>query len=205
MLRMARRSEAAAAWNPSPAPARVLQFEQRRRDAAGWCVVRFVAAARGVSTRHLLMPNRGEADIALARQLAMYLMHVVLGRHYLDVGRFGDDRGDDVRRGGGHKAAPQSPGQPADRDETDAAHRIQGAFAWIWRVGGYSFRLHGEIFGVEIRGNRCHDGAGGARLLHALLPFFVVEEGSEPLSLVQGMAGPLFCLRRQKAEPGLVL
>jgi chromosomal replication initiation ATPase DnaA len=52
-----------------------------------------VAVARGVPTRQLLMPNRGEADVALARQLAMYLMHVVLGRIYLDVGRFfGRDR-----------------------------------------------------------------------------------------------------------------
>lgn len=93
MRRMARRSEAEAAWSPSPSLARVLHFEQRGRDAAGWCVIRFVAAARGVSTRQLLTPNRGEADVALARQLAMYLMHVVLGRHYLDVGRFfGRDR-----------------------------------------------------------------------------------------------------------------
>jgi len=70
-----------------------LEFEPRRRDRAGWCLVRLVAAARGVPTRLLLLPNRGEADVALARQLAMYLMHVVLGRLYLDVGRFfGRDR-----------------------------------------------------------------------------------------------------------------
>ena len=44
-------------------------------------------------TRQLLLPSRGEAEVALARQLAMYLMHVVLGRLYQDVGRFfGRDR-----------------------------------------------------------------------------------------------------------------
>jgi hypothetical protein len=94
MQRMARRSEARAEWSPSRAPAELLHFDpRRRRDPAGWCVVRFVAAARGLSTRQLLMPNRGEAEVALARQLAMYLMHVVLGRLYLDIGRFfGRDR-----------------------------------------------------------------------------------------------------------------
>lgn len=71
----------------------VLEFEPRRRDRAGWCLLRFVAAARNVPTAQLLLPSRGEADVAQARQLAMYLMHVVLGRVYLDVGRFfGRDR-----------------------------------------------------------------------------------------------------------------
>lgn len=94
MRQTAMRSERRADWSPPVqlvAPA--LEFEPRRRDLAGWCLLRFVAAARGVPTRQLLSPNRGEADVAQARQLAMYLMHVVLGRIYLDVGRFfGRDR-----------------------------------------------------------------------------------------------------------------
>jgi len=88
-------SEGRVDWHP-PLPSAVLpvlEFEPRRRDRAGWCLLRFVAAARGVPTRQLLSPNRGEADVALARQLAMYLMHVVLGRLYQDAGRFfGRDR-----------------------------------------------------------------------------------------------------------------
>jgi hypothetical protein len=78
-------------WGLPPWPAAApppLEFEPRRRDRAGWAVVRLVAVARHVPTRQLLLPNRGEADVALARQLAMYLMHVVLGRLYHDVGRF---------------------------------------------------------------------------------------------------------------------
>jgi len=89
------RSERAAEWHPARLAdeSPVLDFEPRRRDRAGWCLLRFVAAARGVATRQLLLPSRGEADVALARQLAMYLMHVVLGRVYHDVGRFfGRDR-----------------------------------------------------------------------------------------------------------------
>ncbi len=95
MRQGAMRSEGRADWFPSRPPVgpAVLEFEPRRRDRAGWCLLRFVAAARGVTTGQLLSPSRGEADVALARQLAMYLMHVVLGRIYLDVGRFfGRDR-----------------------------------------------------------------------------------------------------------------
>jgi hypothetical protein len=89
------RSERQADWVPlrPSVVAPVVEFEPRRRDRAGWYLLRFVAAARGVATPQLLSPSRGEADVALARQLAMYLMHVVLGRLYLDVGRFfGRDR-----------------------------------------------------------------------------------------------------------------
>lgn len=95
MRQAAMRSEERADWRPPPplAAPEPLEFEPRRRDRAGWCLIRFVAAARGVPTRQLLLPKRGEADVALARQLAMYLMHVVLGRLYHDVGRFfGRDR-----------------------------------------------------------------------------------------------------------------
>lgn len=95
MRQGAMRSEVRGEWYP-PRPSDeppVLELEPRRRDRVGWCLLRFVAAARGVTTRQLLSPSRGEADVALARQLAMYLMHVVLGRLYLDVGRFfGRDR-----------------------------------------------------------------------------------------------------------------
>ena len=95
MRQAAGRSEGQVGWSPSPAVAvpPPLEFEPRRGDRAGWYLVRFVAGVRGVATRQLLSPKRGEADVALARQLAMYLMHVVLGRLYHEVGRFfGRDR-----------------------------------------------------------------------------------------------------------------
>jgi len=91
-MRVARGSEGQAAWSPSAGPADVLHFS-RRPDRAGIRVLRFVAAVRGVTTQQLLLPSRGEADVALARQLAMYLMHVVLERLYIEVGQFfGRDR-----------------------------------------------------------------------------------------------------------------
>jgi hypothetical protein len=95
MRQAALRRQMQAEWAPAPLATAFepIPFEPQRRDRAGWYLVRFVAAARGVPTRSLLLPNRGEADVALARQLAMYLMHVVLGRLYHDVGRFfGRDR-----------------------------------------------------------------------------------------------------------------
>jgi hypothetical protein len=90
MRQGAMRSERAVEWQPArlaEAPP-LLEFEPRRRDRAGWCLLRFVAAARHVPTQQLLLPSRGEAEVALARQLAMYLMHVILQRDYAEVGRF---------------------------------------------------------------------------------------------------------------------
>lgn len=52
-----------------------------------------VAEATGVAPRLLLHPSRCGADVAEARQLAMYLMHVILQRSYNEIGRsFGRDR-----------------------------------------------------------------------------------------------------------------
>ncbi|MBA5779053.1 chromosomal replication initiator DnaA [Stappia sp. F7233] len=52
--------------------------------------VRAVFALPGVS---LHAPQRGRAEVAQARQVAMYLAHVVLGMSLTDVGRrFGRDR-----------------------------------------------------------------------------------------------------------------
>ena len=46
-----------------------------------------VSRATGVSVDLLRRKSRGKADVAEARQLAMYLMHVVLQRTYEDIGR----------------------------------------------------------------------------------------------------------------------
>lgn len=91
------RSELAQAGE-APAPrlrsrGRLLRFDPRRSDPRGWRLAELVAAERGVAIRALFQPDRGQADVALARQLAMYLMHVEFGRLYADVGRFfGRDR-----------------------------------------------------------------------------------------------------------------
>jgi hypothetical protein len=61
---------------------------RRRRDPAAAKVVRLVAEARDVPALLLLHPSRCDAPVAEARQLAMYLMHVVLQRNYADVGQF---------------------------------------------------------------------------------------------------------------------
>ena len=70
--------------------ASVLRFDARFKDAIGQCVLELVAMARGIQPELLRHRTRGNARVAVARQLAMYLMHVALGRHYADVGRFFD-------------------------------------------------------------------------------------------------------------------
>jgi chromosomal replication initiation ATPase DnaA len=66
----------------------VLRFEPHRSDPRGWRLAEAVARQRRVSMTDLLGRERGEAPIALARQIAMYLMHVGFGRHYAEVGKF---------------------------------------------------------------------------------------------------------------------
>ena len=52
-----------------------------------------VASVFGVDIADLLHPSRGRAPIALARQVAMYLAHVVGGLQLSEVGRiYGRDR-----------------------------------------------------------------------------------------------------------------
>ena len=58
-----------------PAKVRILSF-RRRGDPAARQIVALVAEARGVTEAQLLQKGRGPAEVALARQLAMYLMHV---------------------------------------------------------------------------------------------------------------------------------
>ena len=52
-----------------------------------------VAATFTVPIDELYAPTRRRAEVALARQSAMYLAHVALGLNFTDVGRaFGRDR-----------------------------------------------------------------------------------------------------------------
>jgi len=62
-------------------------------DRAASALVRIVARAHEVTVAELFYHSRSRAPIAASRQLAMYLMHVVLGRNFTQVGRFfGRDR-----------------------------------------------------------------------------------------------------------------
>lgn len=68
---------------------------EAERGAAGpfGVVLGLVSRRYGVPMTLLLHPSRCMAPAARARQLAMYLSHVVLGRHMSEVGAaFGRDR-----------------------------------------------------------------------------------------------------------------
>lgn len=66
---------------------------RRRRDRAAAAVLALVSRQRAVPPPLLLHRTRGDATVAEARQLAMYLTHVVLRRSYVEVGDFfGRDR-----------------------------------------------------------------------------------------------------------------
>ena len=56
-------------------------------------ISRVIASIYEIDVAHLLAPTRGNATIALARQVAMYLAHVGCGLTLTEVGRqFGRDR-----------------------------------------------------------------------------------------------------------------
>lgn len=66
---------------------------QMTRDEAARRVLDLVAQLRGVSRSEMLSQRRCGNEVAAARQLAMYLVHTLLGRSYLEVaGLFGRDR-----------------------------------------------------------------------------------------------------------------
>lgn len=74
------------------APARNLRFRRLRKDAEVFALTQAVARVRRVTLRQMLAKGRGTARAASARQLAMYLAHVVLQRPQDVVGRlFGRD------------------------------------------------------------------------------------------------------------------
>lgn len=65
----------------------------RRRIDALPLIEGCVRASCGIRDELLIGPARGRADLALARQVAMYLCHVVTGMTLTEIGRrFGRDR-----------------------------------------------------------------------------------------------------------------
>lgn len=77
----------------TPGGGKVLGFARPGTDPAAARLIGLVAASRDIPLYLLLQEGRGEARVAEARQLAMYLMHVAEGRLYAEIGRvFGRDR-----------------------------------------------------------------------------------------------------------------
>jgi len=69
-----------------------LRLRRLGKDHDASVIIRAVARKRRVALRDLLGPARGDGQTAAARQLAMYLVHVLLGRSQEAVGRlFGRD------------------------------------------------------------------------------------------------------------------
>jgi chromosomal replication initiation ATPase DnaA len=61
-------------------PAGRLRFQKLRTDPEVFLLTRLVAQERRVALSNLLRRSRGSGHAAAARQLAIYLSHVLLGR-----------------------------------------------------------------------------------------------------------------------------
>src|SRR5690349_4119003 len=68
------------------------RVDRLRRDRAAYALVARIAKLRHVAIRDVLQGNRGGGNAALARQLSMYLIHVVLSRPQEAVGLLFDRR-----------------------------------------------------------------------------------------------------------------
>lgn len=69
------------------------RFDHHSAEIAARFVVRLVACAMQTETDRMLACDRGPAEVARARQIAMYLLHTALSVPYGDVGAmFGRDR-----------------------------------------------------------------------------------------------------------------
>jgi chromosomal replication initiation ATPase DnaA len=62
------------------------RVERLRRDAAAFALVERVARQRRIALRDLLQGGRGSGNVALTRQIAMYLLHVLLSRQQDAIG-----------------------------------------------------------------------------------------------------------------------
>ena len=66
------------------------RLERLRRDRVAYALVVRVARLKRVSLRDLMQGTRGSGNAAQTRQLAMYLVHVLLGRRQELVGELFD-------------------------------------------------------------------------------------------------------------------
>ena len=60
--------------------------ERRRRATLRQCLERLVAGAFRFDESQIAFPSRGRANVARARQVAMYLAHTICGYTLTDVG-----------------------------------------------------------------------------------------------------------------------
>ncbi|MBN9305612.1 MAG: hypothetical protein BGO82_03870 [Devosia sp. 67-54] len=75
------------------APRSRVRLERLRQDPLAYALVVRIARRRRVSLRDLMQGSRGAGSACHARQIAMYLCHVLLGRTQDVVGElFGRDR-----------------------------------------------------------------------------------------------------------------
>jgi chromosomal replication initiation ATPase DnaA len=61
------------------------RIDRLRSDPAAFALVEHIAAIRGVALRELLRGGQNRGHLGLSRQLAMYLVHVLLSRSQQDV------------------------------------------------------------------------------------------------------------------------
>lgn len=66
------------------------RIDRLRRDAVAYALVERIVKLRRVSLGDVLQGNRGDGNAALTRQMAMYLLHVLLSRRQDEVGRLLD-------------------------------------------------------------------------------------------------------------------
>jgi chromosomal replication initiation ATPase DnaA len=82
-----------------PGGSRPFQRRLARRDPRVAKLLECVALERGVPVEMLIARSRCRAHIAVARRLAMYLMHVTLGRPILSVAKLFGRHVSSVMRG----------------------------------------------------------------------------------------------------------
>ncbi len=83
----------AARTEKSSRAERAVATADRVGDFKASILARVIATAHELEISELFHHSRSRAPIAATRQLAMYMMHVVLGRSLTDVGKFyGRDR-----------------------------------------------------------------------------------------------------------------
>lgn len=80
-------------YTPAEAIAEHAQPWQNRAERSCVDAIILVANHKNVPVRLLIHRSRGRLAVARARQIAMYLAHVILGRSLTDIGlAFGRDR-----------------------------------------------------------------------------------------------------------------
>jgi len=70
----------------APRPRTRRRLRRLEHDPNALALVRSVAEIRGIDIGELMLSCRGAAEVARSRQMAMYLVHVLLGRPQEEVG-----------------------------------------------------------------------------------------------------------------------